>query len=242
MSQYAPAKTIWISVWSTAVLLIAFGAGFRLLSAHYARAGVSVPLPPGTLDTLPEYIDGWIGVDEPLASRVVEATKTDDHLSRVYRRGGSSVVLFIGYGVNLRDLAPHRPEVCYRGAGWTRDGTQRIDDLKLSDGTLLSCQIHHFHRGGLAGERTTVLHYYVVDGQMCADVSLLRSRAARPAGETYAAQVQIVCGGSVPPEVAERLVREFASSVTPLILELIETAVADSASKTAQRPLESLES
>lgn len=170
----------------------------------------------------------WTGREAPLDEAIVQRTDTDDHVNRTYMRSGGrkAVSLFIGYGVRMRDLMPHRPEVCYPGAGWTLDETRRIE-LTTDDGSILPCQIHTFYRGGLDLRRVEVLNYYIVDGRYCPDVSSLRSRAWKSqSGMTYVAQVQIaqvqiagtarsLRGGG------EELVRAFAVDSAPQIRSLL---------------------
>jgi EpsI family protein len=205
-------------------LLVASGAGYRVAANYYGRLGQSPALPAGTLDRLPLELGEWFGRDLPMDERIIKATDTDAHLNRAYtRRGGfESVALFVGYGARMRDLLPHRPEVCMPGAGWTADD-RRVVDLPCSDGTTLQAQLHRFHRGGLDAERIVVLNFYIVDGAISPDVSLLRSKAARmSSGPEYSAQVQI---SSVPsdgaPESAEKTVRAFGAAVAPAIRALL---------------------
>ena len=213
----------WIAFGVAAGVLLLSHVGDQAASARYARIQRGTPVPPGTLAKLPMMIGAWQGRDEPLDERIIRATDTDDHVSRRYVRGSDTVHLFVAYGVNLRDLMPHRPEVCYVGAGWTRD--ELPAEATLSDG-MLPVQIQHFHRGGLEAQQTTVLNYYIVNGQYCGDVSLLRKRAAdlNQTEAAYSAQVQVTCGHPLK-EKAEALVREFAAESAPLIRELLEVEV-----------------
>ncbi len=219
--------SLWPATAAAFAMLVASGVGFRLLASEYVRSSESIHVPVGTLATLPLEINGWFGSEVVMDERVLRATDTDDHVNRIYRRGpGEAVALFIGYGVNLRDLAPHRPEVCYPGAGWTLDQTRLVEDFEISEEPGFACQIHDFHRGGLAGQRVTVLNYYIVDGQFCGDVSLLRSRAWRGGGDsTYAAQVQIVDQVGTSPIQAEQAVRAFAADSARQIRTLLVSAV-----------------
>ncbi len=102
-------------------LILASGFGYRTLADRYNRPSDSIPLAPGTLAKIPMEFNGWFGVDKPLDEAVARATDTNDQLNREYRRrdGRAAVTMFVAYGVRLRDLQPHRPEVCYPGAGWT---------------------------------------------------------------------------------------------------------------------------
>lgn len=220
----------WIGVLIACAVILGGGAGYRLLASQYARAAKSVPIPKGTLAKLPLEIASWTGIDEPLDPQVIKATDTDDHVNRIYRRFGSeSVSVFIGYGVNLRDLAPHRPEVCYPGAGWTLEDSKHIE-ITAVDQTKLPVQVHRFYRGGLAAQRVTVLNYYLVDGAYCSDVSLLRSRASQGGAHAYAAQVQIVTSASVD-QFASAMVQDFAGESAPLIHRLLLDAVTESVAK-----------
>jgi EpsI family protein len=177
----------------------------------------------------------WRGRDVPLDPAVVRATDTDDHLHREYTSAsaGRGVVLYVAYGIRLRDLAPHRPEVCYPSAGWTLENT-RIVDVPVVDPSGASgaasvpVQIHTFGRGGLQAARLMVLNYYIVGGDYSADVSLLRSSqwAARESGPTYAAQVQVACVATTNAANAEETVREFAAIAAPVVHSFLDAAVA----------------
>jgi EpsI family protein len=213
----------WIALGVAAGVLLLSHVGYQAASARYARIQRGTPVPPGTLAKLPITIGAWEGKDEPLDERIVRATDTDDHVSRRYSRGADTVHLFVAYGVSLRDLMPHRPEVCYVGAGWTRD--ERPTETVLGGG-VLPVQIQHFHRGGLEARKMTVLNYYIVNGEYCGDVSLLRKRAAElnESSAAYSAQVQVTCSQGLEEE-AERLVSEFAVASAPFIRELLEVEV-----------------
>ena len=101
------------------VALLVIGGGFRVLAARLNSTAGYEALEPGTLAGLPIQIGDWIGRDIPMGERIREATDTDDLLSRQYVRpsSGEVVHLYVAYGARARDLAPHRPEVCYRAAG-----------------------------------------------------------------------------------------------------------------------------
>lgn len=214
------------------LLLLAGGTAYRLLAARYDRPTNSIPLKPGSLAALPMIIGEWVGRDDPLDEAVVRATGTDDHINRTYTQAeaGVPVALFIAYGVRLRDLEPHRPEVCYPGAGWTLDEVETLT-LSLGKENNLPCRILRFDRGGFAPDRITVLNYYIVDGEYAPDVSLLRSKAWRFRDDaSYAAQVQVVCGGSLKSKKADQWVRAFAVESAPAIRSLLVSAVKEALS------------
>lgn len=213
-------------------LLVSSGTAYRMASARLTPDNRAPALPRGTLERLPMSIGQWVGSDVSLGKELVRATDTDDHVSRSYtkRSGRARVSLFIGYGVRLRDLAPHRPEVCYSGSGWTLDSTSK-STLDIG-GDTLTCQVHRFHRGGFGTQRTTVLNYYIVDGRHCSDVSILRSKAWRfDTDANYVAQVQIACSSAAVNaqcvETVEAFARDSAQPILRSLVESIEQARAD---------------
>ncbi len=220
-------------------LLVLSGVGYRTLAAGYADLSGGIPLPSGTLKQLPLQIGDWAGLEVPLDERIVEATDTDDHVNRQYvrRNGKDAVSLFVAYGLRMRDLAPHRPEVCYPGAGWTVDD-RRVVDVALDDGSKLPVQIHQFSRGGDKSTRISVLNYYLIDGLYCPDVSLLRSKAWRPQNDVrYLAQVQIVSAAdtSLGLATADKKVCAFAADSALDIRDLLERTVAEATENNPNR-------
>ncbi len=216
---------------SRAALLAAIGVlglcglGFRALSAELSRPAHAVLLGNEDLARLPMQLGDWQGRAMALDEALIQATDTDAHISRVYTNGTQSVVLFVAYGVRARDLMPHRPEVCYPGAGWTYR-TGQSEQLALPDGTTLPCTIYRFDRGGLGQQSTAVLNYYIVDGQVSPDESLLRSRAWRGSGGIrYMTQVQISAmeGGPMQAVPVEQQVRDFAQAAAVAIYGLMPT-------------------
>lgn len=194
------------------VLLMVSGIGYRMTADWFDRAVVGAPLPVGSLGAVPLQIGDWFGEDVPLDDAIIKRTDTDDHLNRTYRKRGSreAVSVFAGCGVKLRDLMPHRPTVCYIGAGWTLDQSKTVQVDAAGVGTL-PCMIHTFYRSGLDSATMTVLNYYIVDGQYSEDVSLLRSKARSSGlGAIYMAQIQIAASGGQSSSGGEDAVLSFA--------------------------------
>jgi len=219
-------RSFFIAITVGVVILLLTGGGFRALAAYYSRPPSSVPIPKGTLAKLPVHIGDWVGEDTPMEERIVRKTNTDDLINRLYkRRGGSQAVsLFVAYGVRLRDLSPHRPEVCYPGAGWTLDDSRSLE-LKGADGSPIPCRLLRFHKGTLTSEKILVLNYYIVDGRYCPDVSLLRSRAWRAdTAGSYSAQIQLTCPDSAAYET-EKYLLDLTVGSAPLIRRLLADAV-----------------
>jgi len=213
----------------TAIFLMAvFGSIHRILAARLATP-VDIPLiSPEILEKLPFQMGEWTGTEVPLDEDIVRATDTDAHISRNYSRYNASeqVWLYVAYGTRGRDLMPHRPEVCYTGAGWTLN-TRNSMEMLLSDGMKLQCTVFQFSRGTLNKKKLAVLHYYIIDGQYCRDVSLLRSNVWRGSGTVdYIAQVQIVTAlrGDLTADSAVKTISAFAVESASSISKLFENA------------------
>jgi hypothetical protein len=100
----------------------------------------------------------------------------------------------------------------------------------LNDGTKLPCNFMRFSRGLLGKEKVAVLYYYIVDGEYCADVSLLRSKAWSGSGTVgYVAQVQVVAAiaSDLNADSATEVVSEFAMASALPIAQLFERAQDD---------------
>ena len=208
--------------------MLVSAAAYRILAARLEAPVNTSSLPTAALERLPLQIGDWTGQNVPLDEAIVRATGTEAHINRRYLRHNSSeyILLYVAYGVRARDLMPHRPEVCYTGAGWTLID-KRSMELPLSDGMKLPCSTFQFSRGTLNTKKTVVLNYYIVDGQYCRDVSLLRSKAWRGSGTVrYVAQVQIVASttANLTADSAVRTVRAFAVESASSISRLFESA------------------
>ena len=206
---------------AAAVFLVAAGMGYRTLARDLDRTSRTISLAPELLAAFPREIDGWRGLDREIEAAVARAADVESYISRTYRHenDGRAVGLWVAFGIRARDLMPHRPEVCYPGAGWTLRGTKDIE-LTPADVGRVRARILEFSRGDLQSDRITVLNYFVVDGETCEDVELLRSKAWRgQATIHYAAQVQIICARDPlrPSLSTDDTVREFAGvSFAPL--------------------------
>ena len=219
-------RPVIVAALAASVAMCSFGIGYRVLAARLAAPGDAKPISSEALERLPLQLGDWVGQEAPLAEAVVRATDTDSHISRRYvrRNNLNSVWFYIACGVRVRDLMPHRPEVCYTGFGWSLIDRQSTE-LPVSNGMKLPCNVLRFSKGSLNKEKIVVLDYYIVDGEYCHDVSLLRSKAWRGSGTVrYVAQVQIVA--SVTPSLAvdsaANLVCAFAAESALSISELFK--------------------
>jgi EpsI family protein len=220
-------RPVVLAAVAAAFIMFAFGLGYRVLAVRLAAPADTAPVDPAALARLPLHVGEWTGADVRLDEAIVRATDTDAHVNRRYLRrdGLEAVSLYIASGVKARDLMPHRPEVCYTGAGWTLMD-QRSIKLPLPDGSKLPCNVLQFSRGSLNTERVTVLDYYIVDGQYCHDVSLLRLKAWHGSGTVgYVAQVEITTSvaPNLAPETAQKVVSEFAVASARPISKVFES-------------------
>ncbi|HCO94492.1 MAG TPA: EpsI family protein [Phycisphaerales bacterium] len=187
-------RPVIIAAITASFLMLVLGMGYRVLDSRLSGPGNASPISFAMLERFPMQVGYWTGTEVPLDEEIVRATDTDAHINRRYSRnnGLEFVSLYIATGVKARDLMPHRPEVCYTGAGWTLTDKRSVE-LPLEDGTILPCNVMQFSRGVLTIKKVVVLDYYIVDDEYCRDVSLLRSKAWKGSGTVrYVAQVQIV--------------------------------------------------
>ncbi len=220
-------KLVIVAVIVAGFLMLVSTAAYRFLAARLEAPVNTTPISPAVLERLPLQIGGWLGQEVPLDEAIVRATDTDAHINRRYSRhnGSESILLYVACGVKARDLMPHRPEVCYTGAGWTRTD-KRSMELPLSNGMELPCRALQFSRGTLNTKKTVLLNYYIVDGQYCRDVSGLRDKAWQGSGTVrYVAQIQIVTSTTVNlnADSAVRLVCDFAAESASSISRLFES-------------------
>ena len=224
-------KSVIVAVIVAGFLMLVFSAAYRVLAARLEAPVNTVPISPAALERLPLQIGDWMGREVPLDEAIVRATDTDAHINRSYSRNNASqyISLYIASGIKTRDLMPHRPEVCYTGAGWTLID-KRSMELPLSDGMKLPCNVLQFSRGTLNTNKTVLLNYYIVDGQYCRDISLLRSKVWRGSGRVrYVAQIQIIASSTsnLTADSAERIISDFAAESASSISRLFESAEED---------------
>ena len=239
-------RPVMFAAIAAGLLMLVFGLGYRVLAARLDAPVNTTPISPAALQRLPLQIGDWTGREVPLDEDIVRATDTDAHINRSYSRynGLEFITLYIATGVKARDLMPHRPEVCYTGAGWTLMD-KRSAELPLNDGTVLPCNVMRFSRGVLTVNKVVVLDYYIVDGEYSSDVSLLRSKAWRGSGTVrYVAQVQIVTSilSNQTEDSAIKTVRAFAiesaSSISRLFEDIEEDQEAENDSSDNNRLIE----
>ncbi len=206
-------------------LVLMYGLTYRALAARLAAPASIAPVAAETLERLPLQIADWAGEGLPMDEEIAHATGADAYINRRYscNSGLESVSLFAGCSVGGYERIIHRPEICYARSGWALTD-RRVVELLLPDGVRLPCSIFQFSRGELNVERVTVLHYYVVDGQRCDDLSPLQSKLWRLGGTVgYVGRVLIACpaGIEIDGSPTER-VCGFAIDSAPTIARLFQ--------------------
>ena len=203
------------------VLVLTGGLTYRLIATPVNKT----PIDPIALEGFPLQVYDWTGHDVPLDDILARATETDAHINRRYSRadGSGSISLYVACGSRADEVMGHHPEMCYTAAGWTLLSRRSVQ-LPLDTGATLPCTVFEFTRGGLHAEKTTVLHYFIVDDQYCRDISLLRSMAwGRLAAIGCLGQVHIVTSTkSLTDDSGTRLVSAFAVDSASSITRLFE--------------------
>ena len=94
-----------------------------------ARAGSEVFPPRLDLKQFPEQLDEWTGADVPIEKDVLDILQPSDYLLRIYQSPQRTpyIDLFIPYYRSQRaGEAPHSPQHCLPGSGWTPIENQQI--------------------------------------------------------------------------------------------------------------------
>ena len=211
---------------TASILTLIFGLSYRTLLTRLGATVTSSPISPSALQAFPMHIGDWTGEDIPIDEKIVSRTGTDAHINRRYSRnnGMDSVLLYVACGTNLGNVLEHHPLRCYSGAGCTVQD-RRSTEFVLDNGIKLPCNIFHFSRGDFETQRITVLHYIILDGQRCSEISVLRSRIWRIlATVDYVAQVQIVVssGGTITSDSMIKMASEFAVESASSIADIFE--------------------
>ena len=74
------------------------------------------------LTSIPTEIDGWVGSEVEISDDTVKVLNTHSFINRIYREPtGTAISLHIANWTNPVTItsAPHHPETCYAGAGWS---------------------------------------------------------------------------------------------------------------------------
>jgi EpsI family protein len=154
-----------------AVVCAAALAGSGLVYRHFADQWhqlLAVPVKlPRPLAQFPMQVGDWQGRDVEMSEAVKKIAGNDDYISRAYVNGrtGQAVYLYVAFSGRPRNMQGHRPQVCYKGAGWTNTASDPVK-VDLADGRRMEAMLHRFERVKPAQQKTAVLNYYIINGQV----------------------------------------------------------------------------
>ncbi len=101
---------------------------FTLLAVSYVAvrwidSGKDASAAPAIdVTTIPAEIDGWIGENVEIRDDTIQVLKAQSFISRIYREpSGRAISIHVANWTNPNTIsaAPHHPEVCFAGAGWS---------------------------------------------------------------------------------------------------------------------------
>lgn len=211
-------------------LLLATGAGYRLLSKGIGASLGQVTPPARPLADIPLKLGAWLGRDVPLDERVLNEERfDDDYVNRVYHdtREGRQVWMFVGYIGRPYIFLGHRPEICYPANGWpqTAESEQTIESPsgRAAPATLFefrSVNAPAMERS--LNDRTLVLATYFINGVYIGDANDLRRYNARGrllGRRGYVARLQISLTPTSDRAADVAVLREFASHLLDLVAD-----------------------
>ena len=142
-------------LWATCVLLLIPELGVLYVQHGYAPAAVA--LPPYQVTELPIRLGAWQSESVPTDFRIARATGADEIQERVYYQSNQSrVSAHFGLWSDPDSRAPHLPQACYSGGGWTSLAEEVIhigDPSKPKVAAALTTWERE-------GERVRTLHWY----------------------------------------------------------------------------------
>jgi hypothetical protein len=174
-------------------VLLAAGIAYRVINSWYFPVRPSIALPPHALEELPMTLGMWHGRDVSMDPRIVSAADAEAYLSREYvnAKTGEVARVWVAYGAPSRDFAPHRPDVCYPGAGWNLLDVKPVE-LKPASGLRREIKAYSFRKSGIDSSAISVLHWYLMDGVHAPDDKLLREKVLQDYSKPgYALQAQV---------------------------------------------------
>ena len=213
-------SSVWVAWVLAILLLLCAGIAYRVLASdlkNVVDTPITLPIP---LSAFPTEIIDWTGKDVAIPQNIQRVAGNDDFINRLYTNKSSNQWsnVYIAYCARPRNMLGHRPEECYIGGGWVHDSTKQSQFIS-TEGRVIPCLIHRFHRPAPETGEVVVLNFYILNSQITADESGFSGvgwRTPNIAGNParYVAQVQI-------SSVLEDSVRLAAKDMTDLILDFL---------------------
>ena len=124
---------------------------------------------------IPSELPGWTGRDEPLGpnevarAAVERVLNYDDHVYRVFRRGDTTLGVYVAYWapgrMPIQKVASHTPDRCWSENGWRC--LERKHRIEVGEGTmrLSAAQWRIFEPPG-SGPREYVVYWHLVGNRL----------------------------------------------------------------------------
>jgi EpsI family protein len=164
-----------------AMIILAFSA---VLSAVYFRwlvgvgAAEAVPLAK-PLSSIPAILDDWESDEQQIRPDVLMKIGSKDILRRRYHRGKQALEVYIVYFGGVRGTAPHSPEVCMPGGGWSNIDP-KIVPMTLPGFGDEPLNVHQDVFENKKGEKRLVIWWEYVHGRNVTSHTLQRLLWALP--------------------------------------------------------------
>ncbi len=190
-------KNAYVACLLGVALLLASGVVYRYYSTKWEYLLAETVKLPVPLSEFPLDVGSWQGHDVPMSETVKQIAGNDDFISRAYVHSQTkqTVYVYVAFSGRPRKMRGHRPQVCYKWAGWNNTSSEPVT-IELIDGRLQEAMIHRFDRMIPVQQKTSVLNYYVVNGHVALTEESFTGmgfRAPNLQGNLaqYVAQVQI---------------------------------------------------
>lgn len=201
-------------------VLLAFGLFYRTLSDYLQKTLANPVSLDRPLSEVPLNVGNWAGQDVPISLEILKVAQNDDYVNRFYTNSnlGMYANLYIAFSATPRTMLGHRPQVCYKGAGWIHDETIE-KELISAKGEKFTCLVHKFHKDY---DEVYVLNYYILNGKITTSESGFTGIALRVPNidgkiAQYVAQVQI---SSKFPSYVETVAADFFDIVMEFFPEI----------------------
>jgi len=150
-----------------ATLLLASGAGHRLLAGKIeTRTSSLLPLSQ-PLSLIPLELGTWRGEDVPLDERMLRQDAMDDqYLNRVYvnTSNGQVATVYVGYIGRPHRWLVHRPDICFPAHGRPEISKEEIA-VAVGGSKRIPCILSEFRSTNSLQANTLVLSSFIVNGR-----------------------------------------------------------------------------
>ena len=175
------------------------------------------------IDSIPYRIGNWIGTDIEAPRDAVKLLRPNRLLQRDYVDPATRerFSLLVVHCASLDDMIGHYPPICYPAHGWRKDEDQGVRETTFElDGMRFPARNYRFYRLiSSTRQDMNVFSFFVLpDGRIVSDMERLREVAGNRARAQFgAAQVQIVGGEHLPPDVRAEKMEEFVQAIEKVL-------------------------